>query len=67
MDEYDTDKGKLKYSEKCLSQCYFVNHKSHIDWLGINPLKTKHILSDTKPEGVPRSKHSPPQFKKPII
>jgi hypothetical protein len=33
----------------------------------INPLKTKRILSSIKTQGVPRSKHSPPQFKKPII
>jgi len=25
----DTDRGKLKYWEKNLSQCYFVHHKSH--------------------------------------
>jgi hypothetical protein len=33
----------------------------------INPLKTKRILSKIKTRGVPRSKHSPPQFKKQII
>jgi hypothetical protein len=33
----------------------------------VNPLKTKRILSNIKTQGVPRSKHSPPQFKKPII
>jgi hypothetical protein len=30
----------------------------------INPLKTKRILYNIKTQGVPRSKHSPPQFKK---
>jgi hypothetical protein len=33
----------------------------------INPLKTKRILSNIMTQGIPRSKHSPPQFKKPII
>jgi hypothetical protein len=27
----ETDSGKLKYSEKNLSQCHCVSHKSHID------------------------------------
>jgi hypothetical protein len=31
----------------------------------INPLKTKRGLSNIKTQGVPRSKHPPPQFKKP--
>jgi hypothetical protein len=29
----ETDRGKPKYSEKNLSQCHFVYHKSHIDRL----------------------------------
>jgi hypothetical protein len=29
-----------------------------------NPLKTKRILPNIKTQGVPRSKHSPPRFKK---
>jgi hypothetical protein len=33
----------------------------------INPFKMKFILSNTKTQCIPRSKHSPPQFKKPII
>jgi hypothetical protein len=33
----DTDRGKPKYSEKNLSHCHFVPHKSHTDWPGIEP------------------------------
>jgi hypothetical protein len=28
---YEIDRGKPKYSEKYLSQCHFVHHKSHMD------------------------------------
>jgi hypothetical protein len=27
----ETDREKLKYSAKNLSQCHFVHHKSHMD------------------------------------
>ena len=31
----DTDRRKLKYVEKSLSQYHFVHHKSHRDWIAI--------------------------------
>jgi hypothetical protein len=33
----EIDRGKPKYSEKNLSQCHFVRHKSHTDGPGIEP------------------------------
>jgi hypothetical protein len=33
----EIDRGKPKYSERTLSQCHFVHHKSHKDWPGIKP------------------------------
>jgi hypothetical protein len=33
----ETDKGKPKYSEKNMSQCHFVHHKSHMERPGKEP------------------------------
>jgi hypothetical protein len=34
----DTDKVKQKHWEKNLSQCDFIQHKSNMDCLGIEPM-----------------------------
>jgi hypothetical protein len=31
------NRNKLMYLENDLFQCHFVNHKSHMDWPGIEP------------------------------
>jgi hypothetical protein len=33
----DTDRRKPENSEKNLSQCYFVHHKFHVEWPGLEP------------------------------
>ena len=33
----DNDRGELKFFKKLLSQCHFVQHKSHMNWPGIKP------------------------------
>jgi hypothetical protein len=33
----EIDRGKPKYSEKNLSQCHYVHHKSHMDRPGVEP------------------------------
>jgi hypothetical protein len=32
-----TDREELKYSERNLSQCHFVHHKSHVERFGLEP------------------------------
>ena len=32
-----TDRGKLKYWERSLSQCHFVHHQPHMYWTGTKP------------------------------
>jgi hypothetical protein len=39
-----TDRGKLKYSWKTLPQCYFLYHKSHTNWPGIERGVTNHCV-----------------------
>jgi len=33
----DDERDESKYSDKNLSQCHCVHHKSHFDWPGIEP------------------------------
>ena len=34
----DTDKRKSKYTDKNLDKGHFVDHKSHTNWPGIEPV-----------------------------
>jgi hypothetical protein len=36
--EITADREKPMYSENNLSQCHFVHHKSHISWIGTEPV-----------------------------
>jgi hypothetical protein len=47
----EIDRGKPKYSAKNLSLCHFVHHKSHIDWLGIEPEPPRGEAGDTNRMG----------------
>lgn len=33
----DNKRGRLKFTEKILSRCYFVHHKSYMDWSETKP------------------------------
>jgi hypothetical protein len=33
----EIDRGKPKYSERNMSQCHFIHHKSHMDRHGMEP------------------------------
>jgi hypothetical protein len=35
----ETDRGKPNYAGKTLSQCHFVHHNSHMDWLESKPAR----------------------------
>jgi hypothetical protein len=43
----DTDRGKPKYSEKNVSQCYFVHHKTKTKWSGIETEPLKYVTQTT--------------------
>jgi hypothetical protein len=34
----NTDRGNRKNSDRTLSQCHFIHHKSHMDWAGREPV-----------------------------
>jgi hypothetical protein len=36
-----TGRGKLKFSDKNLSQCHFIHHESHMNYPGIEPRPPK--------------------------
>jgi hypothetical protein len=41
-----TDRGKQKYWVKHLSLCHFVDHKSHIGWPRIEPVRARRQVGE---------------------
>jgi hypothetical protein len=56
------DRRKPKNSEKNLSQCHFVNHKSHMDWPGRKPGPPRRLTTwaMARPFYSLNVRHSPP-------
>jgi hypothetical protein len=42
----ETDREKLKYSEKNMSQCCCAQHKSYTDWSGFEPYHPRSEVGD---------------------
>ena len=49
----DADRGKLRCVEKKLSQCYFVHHRSHVDWSAVEPGPPWWVIGEWPPEAWP--------------
>jgi len=45
-----SDRRKPKYSDRNLSQCHPVHHKSHLDWSGIEHRPPQRQTSNELPE-----------------
>jgi hypothetical protein len=48
----DIDRGKPKKSEKNLSQCHFIKHKSHMDWRGREPGNPRWEVGEASTMGI---------------